>query len=161
MSYTVTSNYSRPILRPLRIAKAESLTVSHSPSKQQPSTSPLWRATTHTFSGTGNHETPRCWPPSRFNEDPASIPNDNKYDTPYDPASADSKAGVYHLYEAAGQTTDEPVPIPRIVAKRYIPTDNVKATSAGITLLMLTGMGVPKEVSSGKSTRKASLMRLR
>lgn len=161
MSFTVTSNYSRPILRPLRIAKVESSTVSHSASVQQPSTSPLWRATTHTFPGTGNRETPRCWPPNRFTEDPANIPDDNKYDTPYDPASADSRAGAYHLYEAAGQTTDEPVPIPRIVAKRYIPTDNVKATGAGITLFMLTGMGVPKEVSAGTSTRKASLIHLR
>ncbi|KAJ5083646.1 Alpha/Beta hydrolase protein [Penicillium angulare] len=125
----------------------------------------FWRATTHTFSGTGNREIPKYWPPSQFEQDPSNIPDDKSYNTHYDPSTAANKEGVYHMYEDANskeRSAAEPVPIPRFVTKRYIPTHTIGKEGSqgpGMTLLVLPGMGVPKEMFEPMLEKLLSLLK--
>ncbi|KAJ5257103.1 hypothetical protein N7478_013207 [Penicillium angulare] len=152
MLFTIASEYSRPILRPIR--PIEELTVCRyfENRQQSQSTSSFWRTNTHTFSGTGNREIPRCWPPSQFEQDPSNILDVKNYKIHYDPLTAAKKEGVSHMYEDASSKAifdTEPVPISRIITKRYIPTHIVRKRETrgpGLTLLVLPEMGVPKEM---------------
>ena len=90
----------------------------------------------------------------RFSEDPALILDDSDYNTPYEPATAEAKSSdnqddMFHLYDFENpQNGRGSVPCPRIVVKRYIPTKeaDIAQTASRITLLLLPGMGLPKEV---------------
>lgn len=166
MSFDAFRSYGRSILRPLGLADQKQISKPRSARLPQ-TTSPLWEATTHTFVGVRNRAASTAWPASRFSEDPNAIPNDAKHGIIYDPSTAnvrannDSPDAAFWLYEretdstgADGKSTDEDVvPPPLIVVKRYIPTakQEKKNDGPGLTLLMLPGMGVPKEVS--KSTQ--------
>ncbi|KAF5570081.1 hypothetical protein FPANT_13819, partial [Fusarium pseudoanthophilum] len=96
--------------------------------------------------GTDNRDETAAWPPAKFNDDPSSIPNDEAYNIPYDPASKKAKSSVFELYSDLEQTKRSDVPPPKLVAKRYLPTNQVNKPGPGVTLLTLTGMGVPKEM---------------
>jgi hypothetical protein len=160
MSFTASREYPRAILRPLHLSpdvKAEPIHISQARSQPEISSS-AWRSTTHIFAGTENREVNTVWPPTSFEHDPSAIPVDDKYNIPYDPKSTSCKQSLYHIYgqRQFGQTAEAGlVPTPSLVAKRYIPTDNAqnagRSTGESITLLMLPGMGAPKEV---RITRK-------
>lgn len=156
MSFTASREYQRAILRPLQLsATVQSAQFPIAQTRFQSETSSAaWRATTHVFTGTEHREVNRAWPPSSFEQDPSAIPDDDKYNVPYDPQSTSGQQGLYHLYDPRDpeKTTEAGrVPPPSLVAKRYIPTYNDAqrargSTRANLTLLMLPGMGVPKEV---------------
>ncbi|KAL2205659.1 hypothetical protein CC79DRAFT_1359549 [Sarocladium strictum] len=104
------------------------------------------------LSNTGQRVEPKSWPANRFAEDPASIPDDDSYDTNYDASTARSRSSedgsdIYHMYNLDDKPNAKPdaVPPARIVAKRYIPTAKQDQNDQGVTLLMLPGMGLPKE----------------
>lgn len=155
MSYLPIEQYSRPILRPISVASESLINESY---RSSPTTSPLWKATTHTFTGTINREPSTAWPPDKFHLDPIAIPDDSAHNIPYDPKSAEhassNEDGVYQMYEHKVQQSlchREQVPPPRIVVKRYIPIMQPmpvgNKSRSRITLLLLPGMGLPKEVS--------------
>lgn len=156
MSFEISQEYPRAILSPLKLrsaAKDERQSAAHS-RLQTPTSSPLWQASTHIFSGTGNREVNEAWPPGSYHKDPSAIPDDSKYNIPYKSACATNQQSVYKMYD---QSTPEQITrsdmeiTPKLVAKRYIPIQIAKnkenVTQEGVTLLMLPGMGVPKEVS--------------
>lgn len=160
MSFTTSREYPRSILRPLRLKDVTTLSRSKAiTTKQRPqSTSSVWKATWHVFSGTGNRHLADHWPPTNFDHDPSEIPDDNSYDILYDSKTANAHSDTYNMFEVTHESENsvpEPVPIPYLVAKRYIPRDQGRnKVGEGITLLMLTGMGVPKEVRSHKGASK-------
>lgn len=99
-----------------------------------------------------------AWPPTEFNKNPQSIPDDSAHNISYKQESAkhngpESKEGVYNMFSENGLETSgfqSNVPPPNIVVKRYTPVANQavqKATINQLTLLVLPGMIAPKEVS--------------
>ncbi|KAJ4243851.1 hypothetical protein NW762_014731 [Fusarium torreyae] len=148
MSFELVTSYERPLLRPLVLPASRS--------KEKPTTlipdtqssrSQLWHASTHIFVGTDDRDESPAWPPAKFNDDPANIPNDEKYDIPYYSASAKSSSTGFQLYvNSEEEQKTSKVPPPSLVAKRYVPTSTTNGSGQGITLLTLTGMGVPKEM---------------
>jgi pimeloyl-ACP methyl ester carboxylesterase len=98
------------------------------------------------FLGTDDRDETAAWPPAKFNDDPSNIPNDEAYNIPYDPTSKKASSSVFKLYSDSEQSNTSTVPPPKLIAKRYIPTKQVEKSEQGITLLTLTGMGVPKEM---------------
>lgn len=156
MSFTISREYPRAILRPLHLVSTagheQPRTIHSSSLPEIPSLA--WRATSHVFSGTKDRDAHPAWPPSSFEQDPESIPDDDKYNIHYDPESTTSRRSIYHMYDQSdSQKTSEIdlVPPPFLAAKRYIPIQNAQSaddfTRDKMTLLMLPGMGVPKEVS--------------
>lgn len=166
MSFTTSRKYQRAILRPLQLSstvKCEQLQLSR-PRSQSQICSSAWRATTHVFTGTGNREVHPAWSPLSFDQNPSAIPDDDKHNIPYDPKSTSCQQSLYHIYDRRDpeQTVEAGlVPAPSLVAKRYIPIYNAQNagefTQEKVTMLMLPGMGVPKEVrTSSIKTTKAS-----
>ncbi|MCO5585444.1 hypothetical protein L7F22_039377 [Adiantum nelumboides] len=158
MSFEFIRRYEKHILRPLM----PGIPYPIKPDWEQalPSTSSTkWKISTHCFVGTGRRIIPASWPPDRFEEDPESIPDDRKYTSIYDPQSAISSSDKsdFHLFAlneqpstrqtSSGFESDE-IRAPRIVVKRYIPEQVSLANKRqpGLTLVMLAGMGLPKEV---------------
>ncbi|KAL2670249.1 hypothetical protein Neosp_014716 [[Neocosmospora] mangrovei] len=147
MSFELVTSYSRPLLRSLVIPPTHPEQVStalHGGIRSQP-----WRSSTHFFNGTDDRDESAAWPPTKFGDGPAGIPSDEAYNIPYD--AANSQTGNAEAFELfAEQTKDvkaSKVPPPRLVAKRYVPTEKANCHGQGVTLLTLTGMGVPKEAS--------------
>ncbi|KAL6364200.1 hypothetical protein LRP88_02116 [Fusarium phalaenopsidis] len=103
-----------------------------------------WRSSTHIFNGTDDRDESAAWPPTKFRDDPASIPSDEAYNIPYDAANCQAgSAEGFKLY--ADQKKDlkiSKVPPPTLVAKRYVPTEKANCCGQGVTLLTLTGMGM-------------------
>ncbi|KAF4958076.1 hypothetical protein FSARC_11112 [Fusarium sarcochroum] len=148
MSFELLTSYERPLLRPLVLPAShptkEPTTLN---SDTQSFQTRLWRVSTHIFDGTGDREDSLAWPPAKFNDNPAGIPSDETYNVPYNAASAKTSKNGFQLYanqEKAKESTK--VPPSKLVAKRYVPNDAAKGSGPGITLLTLTGMGVPKEM---------------
>ncbi|KAJ3529970.1 hypothetical protein NM208_g9530 [Fusarium decemcellulare] len=145
MSFDLVTSYERPLLRPLVLPAGDPTqesTVLHLGTQSQ-----LWRASTHVFHGTDDRDESAAWPPTRFGDDPASIPSNEAYNISYDAANLQPRnAGEFKLYndQIEGQKISQ-VPPPRLVAKRYVPTDKASSSGQGITLLTLAGMGAPKE----------------
>ncbi|KAJ5322695.1 hypothetical protein N7452_010984 [Penicillium brevicompactum] len=155
MSFTISREYPRAILRPLQLVSTaghEQPRTIKSPSLPE-TPSLAWRATSHVFSGTKDRDAHPAWPSSSFEQDPELIPDDDKYNIHYDPESTTSRRSIYHMYDQSdSQKTSEVdlVPPPLLAAKRYIPIQNAQSaddfTRDKMTLLMLPGMGVPKEM---------------
>jgi hypothetical protein len=154
MSFENERSYGRHILKPLSPpTSADILKGQHEYLRQPSTTSGSWRSTTHYFVGTAHRAEPTSWPLKRFSDDPANIP-DGDYDVPYNPATAKAKSpnnkeDVFRLYQLDDpQDNNDTVPCPRIVVKRYLPTTGSEAPQgvSKITLLLLPGMGLPKEV---------------
>ncbi|KAF4948854.1 hypothetical protein FGADI_9344 [Fusarium gaditjirri] len=143
MSFNLSTTYERALLRSLILPPTETNTTSESANLSEVS---QWRASTHVFRGTGDRDETAAWPPAKFNDDPSNIPNDEAYNIPYDPASKNASSSVFKLYSNSAQSQTSNVPLPKLVAKRYIPTNQVDKPGVGVTLLTLTGMGVPKEM---------------
>lgn len=146
MSFEITRPYPRAILRPLQLARNPTPTLPDA--KTNTEVSSLWTATAHSFFGTKDRAIPRSWPPSRFGEDPSALPDDDKYNV-YGPATPTSQSGIYRMYKSQNksQQAHEAVPVPRLAAKRYIPTSRTTdGAGPGVTLLLLPGMGLVKEV---------------
>lgn len=152
MSFSASRKYERAILEPINVPVCQSISDNGSLNNARavPSDAPLWTSTTHTFSGTTNRTHQPCWPPAKFDQDPAGIPDIGKGKAFRGHATA--KEGVYHMY---GETEplvaeDANVPPPRLVAKRYLPKqDRVRhdTSKPALTLMMLPGMSLPKEVN--------------
>ncbi|KAH8178472.1 alpha/beta hydrolase family protein [Sarocladium implicatum] len=154
MSFENERSYGRHILKPLSPpTSADILKGQHEYLRQPSTTSGSWRSTTHYFVGTAHRAEPTSWPLKRFSDDPANIP-DGDYDVPYNPATAKAKSpnnkeDVFRLYQLDDpQDNNDTVPCPRIVVKRYLPTTGSEAPQgvSKITLLLLPGMGLPKEI---------------
>lgn len=154
MSFEPVREYRNAILRPIAAplnppsTHCEFATYNLRPSPM----SSAWTATTHTFVGTANRAVAACWPPENFNKDPKDIPDGPKYNVLLQSREATYKSTTYQMYDVdneAHKTTSSDVPPPRITVKRYIPCKAPSASkqSAGMTLLMLPSMGIPKEVS--------------
>ncbi len=157
MSFQVERRYGRHILSPIYAPSQEASNVLKPALLKASTTSPSWTATTHTFCGTGARAEPSFWPSGRFSESPENIPDNDEFDTKYKPESGKATAtgdGLYRMYDSDGCSTateTSSVPRPIIIVKRYVPTGqeplNVSGSPLGITLLMLPGMGLVKEVS--------------
>ncbi|KAF9765090.1 hypothetical protein IL306_002678 [Fusarium sp. DS 682] len=148
MSFELSATYKRALLRPLVLPPNEHELDATNESASFSDES-QWQASTHVFRGTDDRVEAAAWPPSKFNDDPSSIPNDEAYNIPYDPSSKKTKDATFKLswdQERTQKTSN--VPPPKLVAKRYIPNKpaNNSGQDQGITLLTLTGMGVPKEM---------------
>ncbi|KAI1014863.1 hypothetical protein LB503_004015 [Fusarium chuoi] len=143
MSFDLSTTYERALLRPLVLPPTDTNATNESANLSEDS---QWRASTHIFRGTDDRDETAAWPPARFNEDPSCIPNDEAYNIPYDPASKKANSGEFKLYSDSEKNKASNVPTPKLIAKRYIPTNQVNKSEQGITLLTLTGMGVPKEM---------------
>ncbi|EXA48658.1 hypothetical protein NW756_010328 [Fusarium oxysporum] len=143
MSFDLSTTYERALLRPLVLPPIDPTATNESAGLSEGS---KWRASTHIFRGTEDRDETDAWPPAKFNDDPSNIPNDEAYNIPYDTASKKANSSIFKLYSDSGQSNKSNVPPPRLVAKRYIPTNQVNKSGQGVTLLTLTGMGVPKEM---------------
>lgn len=163
MSFEAVRSYGRHILQPLGLFSSDKKQSQPKTQLLPPTKSKLWQSSTHMFYGAANRVSPAAWPATRFHEDANKIPFDTKYDKLYDPQTANvrqtassnnesngSNDADFWLYEReagkGGNETNDIVPQPILVVKRYIPTTN-KTKGPGLTLFMLSGMGVPKEVS--------------
>jgi hypothetical protein len=163
MSFEAVRSYGRHILQPLGLFSSDKKQSQSRTPLLPPTTSKLWQSSTHTFFGAAKRVSPASWPVTNFDQDANKIPFDTKYDKMYDPQTANVRQAAsstsqnagsndadFWLYERetekGGNETEEIVPQPILVVKRYIPTTN-KAKGPGLTLFMLSGMGVPKEVS--------------
>ncbi|KAI1854762.1 hypothetical protein JX266_000880 [Neoarthrinium moseri] len=148
MSFELVTSYKRSLLRPL-VVPAGDLLQDSTNLYQDPQSfqSQSWRASTHIFSGTDDRDESTAWPPTNFRDDPARIPNNEAHDIPYDASSLKARnERNFKLYaDQAKNSEASKVPPPRLVAKRYLPTDQANDSEQGITLLILTGMGAPKE----------------
>lgn len=155
MSFLPAQPYSRAILQPISVPTAalgreHQLLQSSSTCKAT-----TWNGTVHSFLGAGNRVVSSIWPPEKFNQSPADIPDDSIYNKHYDADSArpNKEQGLFCMYQSADeQATNRLTQIapPRIVAKRYLPLAQPELNVTGkpaLTLLMLTGMGLPKEVN--------------
>ncbi|KAF5624960.1 hypothetical protein F52700_9335 [Fusarium sp. NRRL 52700] len=143
MSFDLSTSYERALLRPLVLPPTEANATNEPENLSEES---QWRASTHVFRGTDDRDETTAWPPAKFNDDPSNIPNDEKYNIPYDPASKKTNSSEFKLYSNSGKSKASNVPPPKLVASRYIPTNQVNNSGQGVTLLTLTGMGVPKEM---------------
>ncbi|KAG9504830.1 hypothetical protein J7337_004808 [Fusarium musae] len=143
MSFHLSTTYERALLRPLVLPPTDTNATNEPATLSEES---QWRASTHIFRGTDDRDETAAWPPAKFNDDPSNIPNDEAYNIPYDPASKKASSSVFKLYSDSEQSKTSTVPPPRLIAKRYIPTKQVNKSEQGVTLLTLTGMGVPKEM---------------
>ncbi|ENH63245.1 hypothetical protein FOC1_g10009140 [Fusarium oxysporum f. sp. cubense race 1] len=143
MSFDLSTTYERALLRPLVLPPIDPTATNESAGLSEGS---KWRASTHIFRGTEDRDETDAWPPAKFNDDPSNIPNDEAYNIPYDTASKKANSSIFKLYSDSGQSNKSNVPPPKLVAKRYIPTNQVNKSGQGVTLLTLTGMGVPKEM---------------
>lgn len=153
MSYQSKRPYARSLLRPL--APQAQRSSFPKTGRSEESQSDLWTATTHVFVGTSERVEHPAWSPDQFDKSPAEIPDDSRWNTSYNPASAESRPGnVYHIFalkEGPKSTSTVHVPGPNIVVKRYLPNSGFKAGDHAAkfksTLLVLPGMNAPKEVS--------------
>lgn len=157
MSFLPSQPYTRTVLRPISVPTQSSAAFER---KHQPvqtssrSITTAWTATVHSFLGTPDRQVSALWLPDKFDEDPSQIPNDPIQNKHYDAASAkpSQEPGVYRMYQGMDEQSPKSlaeVAPPRIVVKRYLPTLSPQANARGkpaLTLLMLTGMGLPKEV---------------
>ncbi|KAI1011528.1 hypothetical protein LB504_002217 [Fusarium proliferatum] len=143
MSFDLSTTYERALLRPLVLPSTDANATNELANLSEES---QWRASTHIFWGTDDRDETAAWPPARFNDDPSNIPNDEAYNIPYDPASKKANSSEFKLFSDSVQNNASDVPPPKLVAKRYIPANQVNKSEQGITLLTLTGMGVPKEM---------------
>ncbi|KAF5562700.1 hypothetical protein FNAPI_3019 [Fusarium napiforme] len=143
MSFDLSTACERALLRPLVLPPTDT-NATNEPANL--SVESQWRASTHVFKGTDDRDETAAWPPAKFNNDPSNIPNDEAYNIPYDPASKKAKSSEFKLYSDSDKTKRSNVPPPKLVAKRYIPANQVNKSEQGVTLLTLTGMGVPKEM---------------
>ncbi|KAG5809143.1 hypothetical protein H9Q74_006730 [Fusarium xylarioides] len=143
MSFDLSTTYERALLRPLVLPPTDTNPTNEPANLSEES---QWRASTHIFRGTDDRDETAARPPAKFNDDPPSIPNDEAYNIPYDPASKKGSSSVFNLYSDPVKSKTSNVPPPKLVAKRYIPTTQVNKSEQGVTLLTLTGMGVPKEM---------------
>ncbi|CZR37400.1 uncharacterized protein FPRO_02340 [Fusarium proliferatum ET1] len=142
MSFDLTTTYERTLLRPLVLPTDNNATNELANLSEESQ----WRASAHIFRGTDDRDETAAWPPAKFNDDPSSIPNDEAYNIPYDPVSKKANSSEFKLYSDSEQSKTSNVPPPKLVAKRYIARDQANKSEQGITLLTLTGMGVPKEM---------------
>lgn len=161
MSFQPLQPYSRPILQPISVPTQSSAAHRRRHQSAQPGsrlTGLAWHATLHSFLGNHRREVTSLWPPEKFDEDPAKIADDPAYNKHYDATSARpcQQPGVYRMYQSMDEHPPKglaDIAPPRIVVKRYLPsispTPNEIARPA-LTLLMLTGMGLPKEVNNAK-----------
>lgn len=157
MSFLASRPYKRSILEPIVVPTSPRGNENSDGQlhRTQPNVTPLWTSTTHTFIGTGNRAPTTSWPPSKFSQDPADIPDDDIHNVYYDDENAKGPpgGGVYRMYGDPdtlkdGEAAD--VPAPRLVAKRYLPKQDSPGrdtSKPALTLLMLPCMSVPKEVS--------------
>ncbi|PNP75774.1 hypothetical protein FNYG_10852 [Fusarium nygamai] len=143
MSFDLSTTYERALLRPLVLPPTDTNATNELANLSEES---QWRASTHIFRGTDDRDETAAWPPAKFNDDPSNIPNEEAYNIPYNPASKKANSSEFKLYSDSEQSKTSNVPPPNSVAKRYIPTNQVNKSEQGITLLTLTGMGVPKEM---------------
>ncbi|KAG7415913.1 Alpha/Beta hydrolase protein [Fusarium sp. MPI-SDFR-AT-0072] len=143
MSFDLSTTYERALLRPLVLPPIDPTATNESAGLSEGS---KWRASTHIFRGTEDRDETDAWPPAKFNDDPSNIPNDEAYNIPYDTASKKANSSIFKLYSDSWQSNKSNVPPPKLVAKRYTPTNQVNKSGQGVTLLTLTGMGVPKEM---------------
>ncbi|EWZ41079.1 Alpha/Beta hydrolase protein [Fusarium oxysporum Fo47] len=143
MSFDLSTTYERALLRPLVLPPIDPTVTNESAGLSEGS---KWRASTHIFRGTEDRDETDAWPPAKFNDDPSNIPNDEAYNIPYDTASKKANSSMFKLHSDSGRSNKSNVPPPKLVAKRYIPTNQVNKSGQGVTLLTLTGMGVPKEM---------------
>ncbi|KAM0718765.1 hypothetical protein Q7P37_005836 [Cladosporium fusiforme] len=151
MSFSASRKYERAILEPINVPVCQSISDNGSleNARAVPSDAPVWTSTTHIFSGTTIRTHQPCWPPAKFDQDPAGIPDIGKGKAFRGNATA--KEGVYHMYGEIEPSVaeDANVPPPRLVAKRYLPKqDRVRhdTSKPALTLMMLPGMSLPKEV---------------
>lgn len=154
MSFSADQVYNRHILRPLGLPNDATTTTQHR-ELRRPTESKVWTSTVHTFLGAINRTSPAAWSSDRFHEDANKIPFDAKFDKHYDPKTAlpkisDINDTNFRLYDMKKESDDQNVPQPSLVVKRYIPNAR-KHNVPGLTLLILPGMGVPKEVSDQKN----------
>ncbi|KAF5613658.1 uncharacterized protein FTJAE_13868 [Fusarium tjaetaba] len=143
MSFDLSTAYKRALLRPLVLPLTD-INATNEPATL--SEEPQWRASTHIFLGIDDRDETAAWPPAKFNDDPSNIPNDEAYNIPYDPASKKASTSVFKLYSDSEQRKTSTVQPPKLAAKRYFPKKQAEKSEQGITLLTLTGMGVPKEM---------------
>ncbi|KAF4442617.1 hypothetical protein FACUT_1929 [Fusarium acutatum] len=143
MSFDLSTTYERALLRPLDLPSTDTNATNEPANLSEES---QWRASTHIFRGTGDRDETVAWPPAKLNDDPSNIPNDETYNIPYSPASKKANDSNFKLYSDLEQRKASNVLPPKLVAKRYIPTTQVNKSEQGVTLLTLTGMGVPKEM---------------
>lgn len=158
MSFLPSQPYSRPLLQPISVPAQPSAVLGRGHKSVQSSSrssTTAWNATVHSFLGNPNRETSSLWPPDRFDEDPAKIADDPIHNKHYDAASArpSQESGVYRMYQSKDEQSPKSladIAPPRIVVKRYVPNmphQSNGTSKPGLTLLMLTGMGLPKEVN--------------
>ncbi|RKL35775.1 hypothetical protein BFJ72_g8475 [Fusarium proliferatum] len=143
MSFDLSTTYERALLRPLVLPSTDTNATNESANLSEES---QWRASIHIFRGTDDRDETAAWPPAKFNDDPSNIPNDEAYNIPYDPASKKANSSEFKLYSESEKNKTSNVPPSKLVTKRYIPTNQVNKSEQGVTLLTLTGMGVPKEM---------------
>ncbi|KAH7248629.1 Alpha/Beta hydrolase protein [Fusarium redolens] len=143
MSFNLSTTYDRALLRPLVLPPKDPNATNEPANLCDES---QWRASTHTFRGTDDRDETAAWPPAKFNDDPSNIPDDEAYNIPYHANSKKANDGIFKLYSDSEQSKRSSVPLPKLVAKRYIPANQANNSGQGITLLTLTGMGVPKEM---------------
>lgn len=149
MSFELVTSYQRPILRSLVLPAHDQSQSIRLPPISSFTSSHAWISSTHVFSGTGDRDESGAWPAAKFKDDPADIPDDNGHNVPYNAASAKASDGhKFTLYNDHSKFTNvSSVSPPLLVAKRYAPTKKATTGIQGITLLVLAGMGAPKEVS--------------
>lgn len=149
MSFAACRRYPQHILAP----------IAYSPNHDQIPERPLptppqllaWESTAHYFVGTTNRVNPLSWPWSRFEEDPSKIPDDASFNIHYKTRDGACENDEYRVFEKISQSRTTGEVLPSILVRRYIPkSDGSSSTCARprITLLMLAGMGLPKEVRS-------------
>lgn len=154
MSFSTSRKYGRSILDPINISACPPA-FDNSKSRaceSAPTAARSWTSTTHTFVGTLNRLSTSSWPPSKFDQDPAGIPRDAKPERitlHSDTGDNTGENAVYRLYGDVESSSVHGPPPPRLVAKRYLPKqspDGRQKSTPGLTLLMLPGMSLPKEV---------------
>lgn len=162
MSFLPSQPYSRPLLQPISIPAQPSAALRRGHQSVQSSSgssTTAWNATVHSFLGNPNRETSSLWPPDKFDEDPAKIADDPIHNKHYDAASArpGEEPSVYRMYQSMDEQSPKKlteVAPPRIIVKRYLPNlplERNGTSKPALTLLMLTGMGLPKEVNVATS----------
>ncbi|KAF5665632.1 alpha beta hydrolase family domain-containing protein [Fusarium denticulatum] len=143
MSFDLSTTYERALLRPLVLPPTDINATNESANLSE---EPQWRTSTHIFRGTDDRDETAAWPPANFSDNPSNIPNDEAYNIPYNSASKKANSSELQLHANSEKSRTSNFPPPKLVAKRYIPTNQVNKSKQGITLLTLTGMGVPKEM---------------